>query len=196
MTTRTPRVSQTSIANSLPAGVLSFTQPPQTAAASYYKIAANNPITFGWNYTYLVQTPTRLTVSAFCSSNGNTYPVGPTDGVIEGAATQVVWDVYAYEQRQGAVPLAQAEYTLFINDERGPNSGLHAGLLTPNSGMKFSLYRPRDYVPLESWSCPGCSNAMQAYSVAKTMPIALFLTFFLMFISGWQLLRRPLAGHH
>lgn len=150
MTTRTPRVSQTSIANSLPAGVLSFTQPPQTAAASYYKIAANNPITFGWNFTYLVQTPTRLTVSAFCSSNGNTYPVGPTDGVIEGAATQVVWDAYAYEQRQGAVPLAQAEYTLFINDERGPNSGIHAGLLTPNSGMKFSLYRPREYVPLES----------------------------------------------
>ena len=150
MTTRTPRVSQTSIANSLPAGVLSFTQPPQTAAASYYKIAANNPITFGWNFTYLVQTPTRLTVSAFCSSNGNTYPVGPTDGVIEGAATQVIWDAYAYEQRQGAVPLAQAEYTLFINDERGPNSGLHAGLLTPNSGMKFSLYRPREYVPLES----------------------------------------------
>ena len=150
MTTRTPRVSQTSIANSLPAGVLSFTQPPQTAAASYYKIAANNPITFGWNFTYLVQTPTRLTVSAFCSSNGNTYPVGPTDGVIDGAATQVVWDAYAYEERQGAVPLAQAEYTLFINDERGPNSGIHAGLLTPNSGMKFSLYRPREYVPLES----------------------------------------------
>ena len=154
MTTRTPRVSQTSIANSLPAGMLSFTQPPQTAAASYYKIAANNPITFGWNFTYLVQTPTRLTVSAFCSSNGNTYPVGPTDGVIEGAATQVVWDAYAYEQQQGAVPLAQAEYTLFINDERGPNSGLHAGLLTPNSGMKFSLYRPREYVPLESAYSP------------------------------------------
>ena len=168
MTTRTPRASQTSIANSLPAGVLSFTQPPQTAAASYYKIAANNPITFGWNYTYLVQTPTRLTVSAFCSSNGNTYPVGPTDGVIEGAATQVVWDAYAYEQQQGAVPLAQAEYTLFINDERGPNSGLHAGLLTPNSGMKFSLYRPRAYVPLESAYSPMISLRLTDADTAVT----------------------------
>ena len=154
MTTRTPRASQTSIANSLPAGVLTFNQPPQTAAASYYKIAPNNPITFGWNYTYLIQTPTRLTVSAFCSSNGNTYPVGPTDGVIDGAATQVVWDAYAYEQQQGAIPLAQAEYTLFVHDERGPDSGIHAGLLTPNSGMKFSLYRPREYVPLESRYSP------------------------------------------
>lgn len=150
MTTRTPRVSQTSIANSLPAGVLSFTQPPQTAAASYYKISPSNPITFGWNFTYLIQTPTHLTVSAFCSSNGNTYPVGPTDGVIDGAATQVVWDAYVYEQQQGAIPLAQAEYTLLVHDERGPNSGIHAGILSPNSGMKFSLYRPRDYVPLES----------------------------------------------
>jgi len=191
MSTRTPRASQTSIANTLPAGVLSFTQPPQTAAASYYKIAPSNPITIGWNFTYLVQTPTHLTVSAFCSSNGNTYAVGPTDGVIPGGATQVVWDTYEYEQQQGAVPLAQAEYTLFIHDERGPDSGLHAGLLTPNSGMKFSLYRPRTYDPLESWSCPGCSSAIQAYSVAKTMPIAAFLTFFLMFLSGWQLLRRP-----
>lgn len=150
MTTRTPRVSQTSIASSLPAGQLTFTQPPQTAAASYYKIAANNPITFGWNFTYLIQTPTSLTVSAFCASNGNTYPVGPTDGVINGGATQVVWDAYAYEQRQGAIPLAQAEYTLFVHDERGPNIVAQPGLLSPNSGMKFSLYRPREYVPLES----------------------------------------------
>ena len=161
MTTRTPRASQTSIANSLPAGMLSFTQPPQTAAASYYKIAPSNPITFGWNFTYLIQTPTHLTVSAFCASNGNTYPVGPTDGVINGAATQVVWDAYQYEQQQGAVPLAQAEYTLYVHDERGPNSGIQAGLLSPNSGMKFSLYRPREYVPLESAYSPVTNLRLQ-----------------------------------
>lgn len=140
----------TDVPNNAPAGLLSFTQPPQTAAASYYKIAPNELITFGWNFTYVSMTPTALTVSAFCASNGNTYPVGPTDGVIPGGATQVIWDPYQYESGDGAVRLAQAEYTLSIHDERGPDVGIRAGFLTPNSGMKFSLYRPREYLPLES----------------------------------------------
>lgn len=33
------------------AGGLSYTNPAVTAAPSYYKIAPNNPITFGWNFT-------------------------------------------------------------------------------------------------------------------------------------------------
>jgi len=35
------------------AGGLTYLTPAQTAAASYYKIASGNPITFGWNYTSL-----------------------------------------------------------------------------------------------------------------------------------------------
>lgn len=147
MATRTPRPTVPATAQ---AGVISFTQPPQTAAASYYKIAPGNPITFGWNFTAIIVTPTALTVSAYCQSNGNTYPVGPTDGVIEGAATQVVWNPYEYEQGQNAVRLAQAEYTIMIHDERGADSAIRGGYLTPYTGTKFSLYRPREYVPLES----------------------------------------------
>lgn len=74
-------------------GGLSITQPPQTAT-SFFKIAANQPITFGWNFTYLKATPTHLTVHAI-GANGNTYPVGPTDGVISGLSTKVEWDPHA-----------------------------------------------------------------------------------------------------
>lgn len=63
---------------------------------------------------------------------------------------KVVWDPFAYEQSQGAVPLAAAEYTLLINDERGQGSGVKGGYLTPYTGTKFSLYRPLDYTPIES----------------------------------------------
>lgn len=35
------------------AGGLTYLTPAATAAASYYKIAESNPITFGWNYTSL-----------------------------------------------------------------------------------------------------------------------------------------------
>jgi hypothetical protein len=67
-------------------------------STSFYKIAKDQPITFGWNYTSLYVTPQHLTISAFCSQNGNRYPVGASDGVVPGNATQVVWDVYSYNQ--------------------------------------------------------------------------------------------------
>ncbi len=88
MATPTPTVS---VAQTAAAGGLLFTQPPQTAAASYYKIAPSNLVTFGWNFTSVVVYPTSLTVKAYCASNGNTYPVGPTgaNGVLAGTATQV-----------------------------------------------------------------------------------------------------------
>src|SRR5258705_5007377 len=102
----TARPSITFIPQSAPAGGLLITQPPQTAV-SFFKIAPNQPITFGWNMTYVIATPTRLTASAICD-NGNTYPVGPTDGIIPGTASSVVWDVYSYQQNNPNKPLAQA----------------------------------------------------------------------------------------
>jgi hypothetical protein len=80
-----------SVPQTAAAGGLLFTQPPQTAAASYYKIAPSNLVTFGWNFTSVSVYPTSLTVSAYCQSNGNTYPVGPTaaNGVLPGHATEV-----------------------------------------------------------------------------------------------------------
>src|SRR5262245_58772807 len=78
------------------AACLTITQPPQTAT-SFFKIAQGQYITFAWNFTSLLSTPTHLTLSAVCE-NGNTYPVGPTDGIIPGTATSVVWDPYGYDQ--------------------------------------------------------------------------------------------------
>lgn len=39
--------------------------------------------------------PTSLTFLAYCAANSRTYPVGPATG-IPGAATQLVWDPYAF----------------------------------------------------------------------------------------------------
>ena len=55
---------------------MSFTQPPQTASASFYKIGQGQTITFGWNLTSLYETPTAITFKAWCTENGNTYDVG------------------------------------------------------------------------------------------------------------------------
>ena len=141
----------TPIPQTAPAGGILVTQPPETAT-SFFKIAPDNQITFAWNTTYVLATPTRLTVSAVCE-NGNTYPVGPTDGIIPGTATSVVWDPYSYDQAHPNTPLAQASYTLHIWDDRGPNSVRRAGFLEPYSALKFALYKPQPYTPIASGAC-------------------------------------------
>jgi hypothetical protein len=99
--------------------------------------------------TSVIATPTHLTVSAICD-NGNTYPVGPTDGIIPGTATQVVWDLYAYQQANPNKPLAQATYTLTMWDDRGPTAPVRPGYLQQNSALRFALYTPEAYTPINS----------------------------------------------
>ena len=140
--------SQLNIPQSAAAGLLTITQPPQTTIA-FFKIAQAQPITFAWNFSYVLSTPSFLTVSAICE-NGNTYPVGPTDGVIPGTATSVVWDAYAWQQSHPNSPLAQATYTLEIFDSRGPGAARAPGLLSPNNALQFALYTPQAYTPIAS----------------------------------------------
>jgi len=140
--------SQLTIPESAPAGLLTITQPPQTTIA-FFKIAPSQSITFAWNFSYVLSTPASLTVSAICE-NGNTYPVGPTNGIIPGAATSVVWDPYAWQTNNPNSPLAQATYTLEIFDERGPDPSRAPGLLQPNNALRFALYTPQPYTPIDS----------------------------------------------
>ena len=137
-----------SIPQTAAAGGLTITQPAQTAT-SYFKITPDEPITFGWNFTYLYVTPQHLTVSALCD-NGYTYPVGPTDGIIPGDSTTVVWDPYEYNQDHPALQLPQATYTLAIWDERGPGAVRQGGVFNPNTALTFALYTPQPYTPLAS----------------------------------------------
>ena len=171
-----------------PAGLISFTQPPITAT-SFYKIASGEDITFGWTFQYVLVTPTHLTVSASCD-NQNTYAVGPTDGIIDGTATTVVWDIYSYQTAHPETPLAQGTCTLGIWDERGPDATRQPGYLQPTSGLKFALYSPAGYTAIASgWSCPQCNSGI-ANKVTHPAVVSLVAMFLVMFFSGFHLLRR------
>jgi hypothetical protein len=203
MAATTSRASVTIVPQSAPAGGVLITQPPQTAT-SFYKIAQNQPVTFGWNMTYVIVTPTHLTVSAVCD-NGNTYPVGPTDGIIPGTASSVVWDIYSYQQNNPNKPLAQATYTLHIWDDRGPGAARRPGYLAENDQLKFALYTPQAYTPIASgmsplafrllwrsnrasgWTCAACSGALS--NATHPTFVSLMVTFFIIFFSGFHFLR-------
>ena len=139
-------MSEISIPANAPVGGISFTNPPATAI-SYYKLASNIPITFGWNLTSLYVTPTSLTFSAYCSSNGNTYPVGPTS--VPATATQLIWQPWTYQTAQGVqTPLVQGTYTLQVQDEQGTTAVGSPGLFQYNDQMTFAFYTPQPYTPL------------------------------------------------
>ncbi|KAI5480420.1 hypothetical protein MNV49_000995 [Pseudohyphozyma bogoriensis] len=153
--------STVSIPSTAAAGGLVYTQPAATAAASYIKIMSGNYVTFGWNYTSLYVTPASLTFVAYCSANSYTYPVGPTTG-IPGATSQYVWDPWGYQQSAGAIPFAQASYTLKVWDERGADAVATGGYFYgSNTVVNFAMYSPAAYTPLASgWTCVACSSAM------------------------------------
>ncbi|KZV88729.1 hypothetical protein EXIGLDRAFT_580234, partial [Exidia glandulosa HHB12029] len=175
-----------SIPQTAAAGGVSFTQPPQTASASFYKIAPSAPITFGYTMTSLYVTPTALTFRAFCSLNGNTYDIT----TVAPTATSVTWDPYAYEQSPGAIPLAIATYQLQVMDERGPLAAASPGLFSPNQQVRFALYKPQPYTPLASWTCPDCSSAFRTLSGVHPALVVVLVTTLAMFLGGWNVLGR------
>lgn len=97
-------------------------------------------------FTDVLVQPETLTLQAYCSQNGYTYPVGPTQG-IAGDSTEYAWNPYEYEASGGATPLAEASYTLRIFDERGYFAAPTAGYMRPYAGTVFALYRPQKCEP-------------------------------------------------
>ncbi|KAF8715304.1 hypothetical protein AX14_012630 [Amanita brunnescens Koide BX004] len=175
------------IPQSAPAGSVVITQPPQTAT-SYFKLAPSQTITFGWNFTDVLASPTSLTVSAACD-NGNTYAVGPTNGIIPGSATTVLWDLYSYQQANPATPLVQGTYTLMMWDDRGPNVPREPGYMVPNNALRFAIYTPQSYTGLgDGWQCTICSGSLSAYTSHPAFA-GILTAFLIMILSGFSLFR-------
>ncbi|KAG2050380.1 hypothetical protein BDR06DRAFT_984037 [Suillus hirtellus] len=125
---------------------------PPIQSYSYYKIAPSEYVAFGWNFSSIIVTPTALTVAAV--TNGNTYPIGPTDGVIYGTAQSMVWYPYGYQTTNPSLSLVQASYTLHIGAQGGPSAFPTPGYLEPNSELVFAMYTPQAYTPLSSGALP------------------------------------------
>ncbi|WFD25568.1 hypothetical protein MNAN1_000528 [Malassezia nana] len=146
----------------MPAGGITITEPAVNAASSYYKIGPHVSVTFGWSFTSLTATPSRLFVAASCSQNGVTYPIAPSPSGIAGDATQITWYPYGYHLdalQQGRPDLIAAKYRLIVYDEKGPDGAAKGGEFQPNNQAEFALYFPQHYTPLSDWTCGSCSGA-------------------------------------
>ncbi|KAK6357793.1 hypothetical protein TWF730_007156 [Orbilia blumenaviensis] len=175
----TTRSRATFVDPRLPPGGVAIQTPITTSGSQYYKIG--QAITFGWNYTSLIVSPSAVNVEAFCSSNSQTYTIAQNLSI---AKPSIVWDTGSYEPRNGQPPIAMGIYTLLIYDEKSAITAIPAaGNLAPFNGFKFGMYAPKAYTPLADFDCPTCetSSAPALDTVAIRMFVLISTLFSLSF---------------
>ena len=140
-TTGKPTV--TAVDPRLPAGGIQMMSPAATDPATYYKVG--DQVTFGWNYTSLVVSPTAVDILVKCSANSATYTLSSNSSVKETGS--VVWDTAL--DRNGQDPLLTAKYTLVIHDsDQDVTAVPSAGHLGAYSQFTFGMYLKQEYTPL------------------------------------------------
>ncbi|OLL21644.1 Mitochondrial genome maintenance protein mgm101 [Neolecta irregularis DAH-3] len=150
--THSSAVPSISIDPRSPAGAVVIVTPAVASGVSYYRIGQQ--ITFAWNYTNLIVTPTQIVVQAYCSMNKAQYTIAAN---MSAAKTTVVWDTSAY-QANATVPLLTASYTLMIYDAvSGSTAAPKPGYLAAFSGLSFGMYSSQPYAPLDQFTCATCN---------------------------------------
>ncbi|KAL2001476.1 hypothetical protein VTN02DRAFT_1695 [Thermoascus thermophilus] len=141
----------------LPPGGIEMITPSAIAQPSYYKIG--DYVTFKWNYTSLIVTPSAVNVVASCSLNQEIYTISSNMSV--GPTGAVTWDTGKY-QATATVPLLTASYTLIVYEVgKSITDVASAGHLGTTNRFVFGMYTPQPYTPLgPGYQCATCSGAM------------------------------------
>lgn len=164
-----------------PLGGVSMIVPANTAlGTALYRIS--DFVTFSWNYTSLLGTPTAVDVLASCPTATSTWTL--TANMTFATSVDYVWDTkeQANDPNQ---PLLTAEYSLIVKDsDISFDDNPDPGYLGTGSALKFGLYAGKPYQNRTVWKCPGChasaaSPALdgQSLKLAATMSVATVLSF-------------------
>lgn len=149
-----------------------------------YKIS--DYVTWSWNYTSLLATPTAIDVIVSCSTGSDTFTL--TSSMPFATDVNYVWDT-KQQANNGSSRLFNAMYTLIIKDSAAAiTQAPEAGYLGACPGYTFGMYAAQSYVPYAQWVCVGCSAASsffgyQALGLAVTMSVITVMSF-TWFVSG------------
>jgi hypothetical protein len=127
----------------LPNGGVSMISPNVRTGSQYYKIG--DWVTFAWNFTSVILTPTAVNVVASASSGNAEFTIAANLTYQDNMT--VLWDTAQYTTRQGP-QLVMATYTLIIENanEAKATGGPLAGELTSSENFLFGMYAPQAYV--------------------------------------------------
>ena len=160
-TSNTTASGTTSIPASLPAGLITLISPAATlGSTSYYSVGT--PITFIWNYTYLLASPTALDILATVSAAGLAIPTPFTLALNTSfqSPQTFIWDTGAFAKE---TPLPVGSYSLIVYDSDaadGQWTQAGAGKLSAWRGGGFGMYNTQSYTPLaDAYVCATCNKA-------------------------------------
>jgi len=126
-TTTSKKSTSTTFDARFPVGGVSMISPAIASGAQYYKIG--DLVTFAWNYTSLLATPTAVNILATCTANNALYTLAANQTVTGNATGVVTWDTGAYQSTALSAPLLTETYTLIIYDAASSISA------TPKAGF-------------------------------------------------------------
>ncbi|KAH8596848.1 hypothetical protein B0O99DRAFT_618782 [Bisporella sp. PMI_857] len=154
---KTTKKATTTFDARLPAGGVSMIT-PAPLSTSFYKIG--DYVTFAWNYTSLLATPSQINIVATCTANQQLYTLAANQ-TVGNATGAVTWDTGAYQQTALSAPLLTETYTLIIYDAASSISATpQAGYLSTFNTFTFGMYVPQPYTPLDEFVCITCSGAL------------------------------------
>ena len=150
--------------------------PSALAQTTYYKVG--DYVSFAWNYTSLLVTPSKIDVYVSCSANSATYTI--SNNASFAPTGNVVWDTSP--DATGTAPLLTETYTLVIYDAAEAATAVAGpGHLGVSNQLMFGMYIPQKYTPLAGklliwadilcrispltislldWTCAVCSAAL------------------------------------
>jgi hypothetical protein len=127
---------------------------------SYYSVGS--PITFVWNYTYLIATPTALDILVTATAPGLAIPTPFTLALNETFSfpQTFIWDTEKFAQE---TPLPQGSYSLIVYDADaadGQWTVATAGKLSAWRGASWGMYNTQKYTNMtDGFVCATCNAA-------------------------------------
>ncbi|KAF4584285.1 SSCRP protein [Ophiocordyceps camponoti-floridani] len=171
-----------------PAGVNMLTPLPNLEPTPLYRI--RDTVTWAWNYTSMLGTPTAIDVIISCSVAAQTWTL--TSNMSFATSVTYTWDTND-QGNSVETPLLTERYTLIVKDSdvdftAPPEPGY---LGTAKNFFTFGLYTGIPYKPLSEWKCNTCSGAaslfdQQALGLAVVTSTLTILSF-TWFVAGLNL---------
>jgi hypothetical protein len=127
---------------------------------SYYSVGS--PITFVWNYTYLIAKPTALDILVTATAPGLAIPTPFTLALNEtfSSPQTFIWDTEKFAQQ---TPLPQGSYSLIVYDADaadGQWTVATAGKLSAWRGASWGMYNTQKYTNMTNgYVCATCNAA-------------------------------------
>ncbi|PFH61807.1 hypothetical protein XA68_16235 [Ophiocordyceps unilateralis] len=143
-----------------PGGINMLTPLANLEPTPLYRI--RQTVTWGWNYTSLLGTPTAIDIMVSCAVAAETWTL--TRNMSFATSVNYVWDTN--EQANSVeTPLLTQMYTLIVKDSDADiNAPPEPGYLgTAKNFFSFGLYAGQTYTPFSDWKCTGCSGAAAVF---------------------------------